>query len=462
MVHMCIRHQDFKSTAFRLMYMQLVAIADGHHFQSFMKNYDSLRDLRNILQRIKQNNSPDALLMAGDMFDFKKTSTAYLRHYEGEALMIRVRKILRGFGLPVYAIRGNHEKEEVLRGIEQTVENFHYVKNDWRKLGNVSVYFMDTHYEGGLYEPEVAFRVVKQITSTHIKASETKILVCHETFAPFDECLPKKVIEDIRRVFDWCLNGHMHSWNHSAYGLKNVITLPSVLPSRLRFGKYWIEQHNWQCRDKKPNLKKQDSPFGYVVLNTEEKDVRFQRFLPSRRAVEIAVETTDLNLKEVIRRFRRVLEEIRGREDKDSLIVLPEIHGDASFVTTFVKDVFKDYADLNIEELKIDTTPKIITASGKAITPPLLTVEQVFKGIEKELPEIRKKLIEELETEIEMKTLRKILRNIQKSELLERLPPRTTTRLENLLEEIILQLEDIEKPETFEDDLKSVIKRVKE
>lgn len=442
--------------------MKLAIIADGHLFQSFMKSYDSLQDLKMILQKIKQENAPDILLMGGDMFDFKKTPTAYLRHYEGEGLMISVRNILRSFGVPVYTIRGNHEKEEVLRGLDQTVQNFHYIKNDWRKFNVVSIYFMDTHFEGELYEPEVVSQIIRQLTSTSAKAAETKILLCHETFAPFENSLPKKVIEDAKKIFDWIVNGHMHFWNPSAYGLKNVITLPSVLPSRVILGKYWIEQYTWQCTDEKPKFEKKNSPFGYIIMDTEKREVKFYHFTPSRKIVEISVETTNLTLKEVIKRFRGVLEDIKEKEDKDSLIILPEIHGDASFVTIFVKDVFKDYAELNIEELRINTASKIVTASGKVISPPLLTPEQLFEDIESEFPEIRKKLMEELETEIEISVLRKILRNIRENELLEKIPPRTTTRLENLLGEIISQLKDIEKPETFEDDLKSIIKRVKE
>jgi hypothetical protein len=157
-----------------------------------------------------------------------------------------------------------------------------------------------------------------------------------------------------------------------------------------------------------------------------------------------------------------VLEDIKGREDKDFLIILPEIHGSASFVTTFVKDAFKDYVELSIEELRINTTPKIVTASGQVISPPLLTPEQLFEDVEKDFPEIKKKLMEELETEIDITVLRKVLFNIRENELLEKTSPRTTTRLENLLEVIISQLKDIEKPETFEDDSKSIIRRVKE
>ena len=149
-------------------------------------------------------------------------------------------------------------------------------------------------------------------------------------------------------------------------------------------------------------------------------------------------------------------------DEKHSLIILPEVHGEASFVTTFIKDVLKDYTDLNLEDLRINTTPKIITASGKAVTAPLLTPEQVFTELEKELPRISEKLQAELQTDIDSTKLRKILNSIRNNELLEKVPPRTTTRLENLLDVIGHELEDSEKPETYEDDLKSIVKRVKE
>jgi hypothetical protein len=64
--------------------------------------------------------------------------------------------------------------------------------------------------------------------------------------------------------------------------------------------------------------------------------------------------------------------------------------------------------------------------------------------------------------DIDSKQLRKILNNIRKSEIIEKILPRTTTRLENLLDIVITELKNVEKPETFEDDLKSIVKRVKE
>jgi DNA repair exonuclease SbcCD nuclease subunit len=440
--------------------MKLAIISDGHLFQSFIKNYDPLLDLKSILQKIT-GAVPDALLIAGDMFDFKKTQTAYLRHYEGEGLMITVRSTLKDFAIPIYALRGNHEKEEVLKGLEQTVETFHYVKNDWKSLSDVSIYFMDTHFEGELYDPQAVSQIIKQ-TAMPAETKKTKLLLCHETFAPFPNSLPKETIEETKKTFDWIINGHMHLWNPSAYGLQNVVTLPSAIPSKVITGKYWTEQYTWHSTDTEPKFEERDSPFGYITLDTDKQEVKLIPFKPSRKIVEISVETTSLPLKDVITRFREMLEKISRRQDRNSLILLPEMHGDANFVTTFVKDVFKEYTELSIEELRINTRAKIVTASGKVISAPLLTPEQLFEDIEREFPEIRKKLTEELQTDISIKVLAKILGNIRETELLEKIPPRTTTRLENLLNEIISQLEDIEKPETFEDDMKSVIKRVKE
>jgi len=442
--------------------MKLAVIADGHLFQSFMTNYDPLKDLKTVLERIKLEQAPDALLMAGDMFDFKKTPALYLRHYEGEGLTIPLRQILRDFELPVFSIRGNHEKEEVLKGLDQTVENFEYIQNDWKTLDDVAIYFMDTHFEGDFYEAEVVSQIIGKISPLPEKTEKTKLLLCHETFAPFENCVPKKVIEDSKKVFDWVINGHMHLWCEAAYGLENVVTLPAVLPSRVIWGKYWVEQYSWGFKDERSKLVRRDSPFGYAILDTDKEMIEFHSFTPSRKIVEISIETTNLTLGEVIKRFRCVLEEIRGRNDKDSLIILPKIHGDASFVTTFIKDVLKDYADLSLEDLRINTTTKIVTASGKVVSPPLLTPEQLYEDIEEELPEISRKLMTELQIEVDPDTMRKILNDVQNNELLEKIAPRTTTRLENLLGIIISELRDVEKPETFEDDLKNIVKRVKE
>jgi len=64
--------------------------------------------------------------------------------------------------------------------------------------------------------------------------------------------------------------------------------------------------------------------------------------------------------------------------------------------------------------------------------------------------------------ELDIGTLKRILFDIRESGLLKRLPPRTVTRLENLLGEVITHFQGVEKPKTFEDDMKSIMRKVKD
>ena len=444
--------------------MRIAFISDAHLFQSFIKNYDALQDFERVLDEIKQK-SPDLLLIAGDMFDYKKTATTYLRHYEGEGLMIKIRNILKKFKKPIYAIRGNHEKEEVLKGLEQTVENFHYIRNDWVNFNNVSIYFMDTHYEGELYEPSAISQILKQVISSASSVgsvSKLKIILTHESFAPFENSLPKEIIGKMSKVFNWIIDGHMHAWNPKAYDLENVATLPSLLPSRVVLGRYWMEKYDWENNVSEPKLLTQDSPFGYVLLDVEKGKPEFYPFIPSRKIIEISIDVTNLSIKDVINRFRRVLNEIKERKDKDSLIILPEIHGYATFITSFVEGIFKEYSELSIEELRNNTIPKIITPSGKIISPPILDVEELLANVREELIQTIDNLSEKTGIEITPEILKNILEGLSETELLEKPPTRTIAQLETLLNEVLSKIPHIGKPETFEDHMKDLIRKVKE
>lgn len=443
--------------------MKLGIISDGHLFQTFVERYDSIKDFGTVLRKIKNEIRPDMLLMAGDMFDYKKTQTAYLRHYEGESFMIKIRGILEEFGKPIYAIRGNHEKEEVLIGLQQTVKNFHYIQNNFIEVNDALLYFLDTHYEeGGLYDYNAVAKIIKDtISIVKTKKSKPKILILHESFAPFQNAIPKRIVQKIRKVFDWVVNGHMHMRNPASYGLKNVATLPALLPSKIVLGAYWMEKYSWDSSQNSFERKEKASPFGYAVLNTEKQSIEFYPFTPSRKIVEVAMETTNLSLKQVRDRFREILNTLGGREDKDDLIILPEIHGDADFLPVFVQEVSKEYPELGISELRNNTQFKIRTATGAVISEPLLSVEKIIEKVKKDIPEISKKLAESVGKELDERILEEILRGIFQEELLERIPSRVTTRLENLHEIIISKMKP-RKPEYFDTDFKELIKGVKE
>jgi len=125
---------------------KFVIISDAHLLQSYMKTYDPILDFKEVFQKIVKL-SPDFILIAGDMFDKRKTETSDVRHPEGEAAMMRIREIFDNIKIPIYAICGNHEDERVLRGLQQTVKNFHYSGDKWERLGGTDVYLMNTRYE---------------------------------------------------------------------------------------------------------------------------------------------------------------------------------------------------------------------------------------------------------------------------------------------------------------------------
>lgn len=380
--------------------------------------------------------------------------------------MIKIREILKDFRKPVFAIRGNHEKEEVLRGLEQTVPNFHYSKNTLKNFKETSVYFMDTHYGLGYGAKTVEGDLQKAISQlTGIKG--IKILLCHESFPPFEDALPKDMITKAKEAFDWVVNGHMHTWNVKACGLSNVITLPSLLPSRVVLGKYWSERYRWESKDKKPKLVRRESPFGYTTLDTSTGQIEFCRFEPSQKTIEVSVEMTDLTLSEARERFRAIYDSISLREDKEKLIVLPRIYGGISFSPVYLKDVAQDY-DFYIDSIKYKKGELLLrtltTVSGKVVSVPVLDPEELAEEIRKAFPQLLEELNKKLPFKVNEKDLTDIVSGLLRPEIIENPPLRLAARIQLLLSEVIDVLErgrKIERPQNFQDILSVLARKVK-
>ncbi len=206
--------------------MKIAVISDAHLFQTFAETYDSVKDFERAIEEIKSTVAPDMLFLAGDMFDYKKTESVYVRHYEGEAQMIKLREIFGKYGKPIYAIRGNHDKEEILKGLEQTVKNFHYVKNDVKNFGEFSVCFMDSFYETGGYSAaflEAMQSLLKDAIAKTKQWKNTSILLCHETLAPYDNAIPDDVVKLLRKKFDLVYDGPLYRWNQDTYDSSPVV-----------------------------------------------------------------------------------------------------------------------------------------------------------------------------------------------------------------------------------------------
>lgn len=445
--------------------MKIAVIADGHLFQTFVDIHDSLIDFEKILDEIGENE-PDVLLVAGDFFDSKKTLRTYVRHYEGEGYMINIRKLLQDFNKPIYAIRGNHEKEEILIGLDQTVKNFHYTADKWIEIADCAFYFMNTHYETGWYSIDALKQISKKLSSESKQHINKKtLLICHETLAQVKDAVPEKIVKSLKESFHWILNGHMHYFDKKIYGLRNVVSLPSLLPSRLAIGKYWNEQYDWRSKSEEATFKKRDSPFGYVTLDTDNDELELHRFNPSKKIVEIRLDVTDLNLQTTRERLRSLLHSIDSRSDKKDLIIMPEVYGYITFSTYFLKDVLREYPDLWIDTIRSDKSQlKSVTVAGRAVAPPILTVERLMEETENLSSTISAKISAKVPIEIGEKTIKVLIQSLLKPEFVQNPPDRLNLRLNALFDEtlrVLVQNAVIKEPEGFRDNLSELIGKVK-
>jgi len=450
------------------MIVKIAVVSDAHLFQTFAENYDSVEDFDRAIEEIRTKIAPDVLFLAGDMFDCKKTETMYVRHYEGESHMMKIRKIIEKFEKPVYAIRGNHDREEILAGLEQTVENFHYVKNGAEDFGDFSVCFMDSFYETGGYTDDVLQAVeafLKEATSKMKGWKNTSVLLCHETFAPYRNAMPDGIVKYLGRNFDLVLDGHMHLWDSKVYDSHSTICLPSLLPSKIAKGKYSMERYEWASQD--PDFKTEtiDSPFGYVVLDTESRKAEFHEFTPSKRIVEVSLDITDLSLEEARKRLRAIFVEIDKRNDKKDLIILPQLKGEISFFPLYVENVKEDFPELHVESIRYEETVLKATLRPQVVSAPTLSVEQLYEKMKNEIPN----LIEEIKRKgvgIDEGVLSTILKELLDGELIDRSlsVQQTRARLQMILTptiEAISKVAKQERPATFEDNLVNFLKMVK-
>ena len=374
---------------------KFVVMGDAHLLQSYIGAYNPILDFENIFQKITKL-SPDFILIAGDMFDKRKTETSDVRHPEGEAAMMKIREIFDNFGAPIYAICGNHEDERVLQGLQQTVKNFHYSGDSWERLGSTDVYFMNTRYEAEYYDEKLLEAHVSNIlegTKRRRKGKKRKpsILLCHEWFAKEGVTYPRELLQKLLKKFSWVLNGHMHFYAKNYLSYNNLVCLPSLLPSRVLLGKYWTEFYSWKAKAGEYACKARESPFGFVELEIGKEPV-FHRFDPSVEIVDIEIDVTGLGLQKVRARLKQILNDMNERADREKLIILPSVMGSCSFSPSLLEDICKAYETLNIQKLR-DRTGKVSPFAPKvAVKRPILTVDQLKEEILRRYPELIKAL----------------------------------------------------------------------
>lgn len=396
-------------------------VSDAHLFQTFSEAYDSVADFKRAIVQVAKDANPDAIFLAGDMFDYKKTETMYVRHYEGEGYMMRVREVLKEFGKPIYAIRGNHDKAEILKGLSQTVPNFHYKGNCIEPIGDMGICFMDSYYEtGGIYESTTidAMKSFLQESATKLRGQSTKkLLLCHETLEPYENAIPQDVVRIMMSDFSLVLNGHMHFWNPRTYASSSMVCLPSLLPSKIEKGKYAMERCHWSSSETNYEITKLESPFGYTILDTDTLKVDAHPFEPSKRIIEVVIGTTGLSLEEARKRYRLILTGLQNRNDKNSLIVLPCLEGAVSFAPVYLNSVKNGFPELFVEDLRFAAATLVTTLGSVSLEAPTLSIEQLLEKLNANVPKLAQ-AISSKGVSIDEATIRKTLDILLDEELL--------------------------------------------
>jgi DNA repair exonuclease SbcCD nuclease subunit len=448
---------------------KICIISDAHLFQTFTESYDSVSDFQRAITQITSAESPDALFLAGDMFDAKKTETMYLRHYEGEGYMIRIREMFEKFEKPVYAIKGNHDREEILSGLAQTVENFHFSGNSLVTIDKLPFCFMNSFYEtGGTYEATTIQRMREFLDESIAKVAKgdrKPALLCHETFEPYEGAIPASIVGLLKKSFNPVLNGHMHFWKPNAYNSPHIACLPSLLPSKIVKGRYSMERFEWHEGKTDYERTETESPYGYVILDTESVEVQARRFVPSKRIIEVTLYTTGLSLEEARKRLRVLLSVFDHRKSKDELIILPELKGSLTFSPLYLESVRQEFPELQVEEIRYKETNLVPTLGSATLAAPTLTVEQLFAKLTSNLPlivdEIRAKGVQ-----VDEKAIREVLNVLLDEELIvkSQAVQQNRSRLQLVLTPVIDAIEKSDghkKPLGFEDNLVNLLKMVR-
>jgi len=294
---------------------------------------------------VLKKEKPDAVLLAGDIFDYRTMSRRRVAHREGEKYMIRIRTVLEqladDLSCKIYALKGNHDSEAVLRSTEKSLKGkFVYAGNKTVNIADLNVFFMNSHYVPGLYE----------VPLTGVP-EECDLLIMHESAPLWGAPAPSK--ENLMAVcsrFKLAFNGHMHSFQPKAVGIPNLYVIPAFIPSR-------EIKNNWMLKyiypDKlEPEVRK--TPFGFILLEDEE--VKFQPFSPSQ--IIVRAEVKGEKPEDFISGIKEVYDILLKRDDRERLRVWVETDADPITVDRVIWSTIRGYPDIQTVDV-IRTKPEL-------------------------------------------------------------------------------------------------------
>jgi len=255
--------------------MQAEWLSDERQLTS--EGREVLDNFRRVMNQVEKKK-PDAVILAGDVFDWRTKGWRRVAHREGEKYMVEIRAILEHLAddaeCKIYALKGNHDSEPVLMSTEKILKGkFIYTSNKPIEIGDLSVFLMDSHYVQGPYEIPLESPLKKH-----------NLLVMHESAQIFGTpAPPKETFRKLCKSADFAFNGHMHLFQPEAMGIPNLWMVPALIPTREIKGN-WVLRYRYPG-DLKPDVR--ETPFGYILL--ENGRVEFQPYEPLQVVVRVEI-----------------------------------------------------------------------------------------------------------------------------------------------------------------------------
>jgi Icc-related predicted phosphoesterase len=346
---------------------KICVLSDAHllYQAEWIEDEKTLRDeAKEVLDNFEMamhkvvRESPDVIILAGDMFDTKTESGQRVAFREAEKYMLRVRQILaatsKESGCRIIALRGNHDSEPVLKSLEASLDGvFVHPAKKTIKVGDVEIAFMDTHYKTGSYEiPSEEF------------PRKADILFMHESIPiPNVSAPPRETFVDLCGRFHDVFNGHMHFYGEKILGIENFHQLPAFVPSR-RIKNNWMVKYRFE--EGKTADSKQPSPFGYLVIR--DGNAVFKRVDPMQTIVRVELIGSKAN--EFISGLQLVYDALQGREDRENLRVWVITNADKITVDRILWDQVSKYTDVK--------TMDILSERPETLKAPSPEVRQAF------------------------------------------------------------------------------------
>lgn len=265
---------------------------------------EALQNFQKAIDKVSKE-SPEAVILAGDMFDTRTQSGQRVAHREAEKYMITIREILNKLadsGCKIFALRGNHDSQPVLKSLEQSLNGkFTYPRTKVANIDDLAIRFMDTHYMTGAYDIPI-----------EDVPDKADVLVMHESVPlPRIAGPPKEFFASLCKRFGVVFNGHMHFYLEKALGIPNFCLIPAFIPSR-RIKQNWMI--NYRYENDQLSESTQESPFGYIVYDGMKTKLKRYEPLQVITRVELVGKSTGDFLKGIDRVYSHLMES-KGSKD---------------------------------------------------------------------------------------------------------------------------------------------------